>query len=357
MIQAEIAPFAVSNLMRVGTGETVVTRSVDWLVFVGFLALALPAALLIGLGVLGAALDAESAVFAGVLALAAFGALIGIRFEWWALVRASEVQLASYDEMAKNTLALFAGALVTLAITVEFGVSAIVSASIVGILAALLTPKYAVPAYCGAFVGMTSPELFTTYWHALLASGFASAVFIVAQPVFHGIGGKLGTTAFVGATLTILTTSGTFQSDPLPGALTIFLVVGYSMVGAVATFSMHAHRPPSPVFASGVVGALGGVLLPFVHGAPGELMAAGVFAASFAGMSEPKRIPRPHWILPAGAIVGLVVVYTMPYFGGSGGKLGTIAFASCLTVYGLLGAAHLVRVRRQLKTVPERDVT
>ena len=335
------------------------TRSPDqlWFVVVGFFALALPAALLVGVGVLGAALHARSAVLGAVLVLVAAGTLLGIRFEWWALVRASDVQLTSRDEMVGDTVALFAGALVTLGITVEFGVSAIVSAAVVGIVAALLTPKYAVPAYCGAFVGMTSPELFTTYWHALLASGFASAMFVLAQPVFHGIGGKLGTTAFVGAALTIATTSGTFQSDPLPGTLTIALVVGYSMIGAVATFSMHAHRSPSSVFASGVVGATGGLLLPFVHGSPGELIAAGVFAASFAGMTEPKRIPRAHWILPAGAIVGLVVVYTMPYFGGSGGKLGTIAFGSCLTVYGLLGAAHLVRVRRQLETVPERDVT
>jgi len=327
------------------------------LVVAGFVALAAPAGLLAALGVLGAFVHAGSVMLAAVVLFVAAGAAQGLRFEWWAVWRTATVKPMSADETAATVVSVLVGTVLTLAVTVELGVSPIVSAGAVGVAAALFAPKQAVPAYCGAFVGMTSPELFTSYWHALLAGGFASAVFVLALPVFHGIGGKLGTTAFVGATLTVVTTSGTFQSDPLPSIGTVVLVIGYSVLAAVVTFSTHTRLPFSPVFASGAVGVGGGAVLPLVHGAPGELMAAGVFAASFAGMTEQERIPDERWMALAGLAVALVVVYTMPYFGGSGGKLGTIAFASSLAVYGLLGTLHLVRVRRRLRKLPQRDIT
>ncbi|MGM0604146.1 MAG: hypothetical protein ACQETB_00585, partial [Halobacteriota archaeon] len=210
---------------------------------------------------------------------------------------------------------------------------------------------------CGAFVGMTSPLLFVTYWHGLIAGVLASVVFLLAQPVFHGIGGKLGTTAFVGATTTVAATTGTFHTDALPNTATIVLIVGYSIVGAVLTFAIHTRFSPTPVFASGVVGAIGGVLLPSLHGASGALIAAAVFSASFAGMSDPARLPDERWVGLSGVLVGLVFVYTIPYLGGPGGKLGTIAFGSCIAVHGLLRSVHGRELRRRLEEIPRADTT
>jgi len=42
---------------------------------------------------------------------------------------------------------------------------------------------------------MTSPALFGSYWYATLAAALAGLLFTAAHPVFHGLGGKLGTTA------------------------------------------------------------------------------------------------------------------------------------------------------------------
>lgn len=323
----------------------------------GFLALAIPAGMLIGLGSLGAVWNAGALVLGSFLALVTVGTLRGLQFEWRAMVRTTDVELHSGEEIAANTVAILAGTLCALAGTVELGLSPVVSASLVGIAAALVVPSVAIPAYCGAFVGMTAPDLFPTYWHALVAGGFASVVFVAAHPVFYGVGGKLGTTAFVGATLTVLASVGEFQSDPIPAETTVALVVVYSVIGAVLTFSIHARLPPGPVFASGVIGVVGGVVLPLAHGDAGTLAAVAVFAASFAGMTDPSRIPDERWMALSGLIVGLVVVYTMPYLGGSGGKLGTVAFGSSLAVHGLLGTLHVTRVRRRLETVPHRDVT
>lgn len=333
------------------------SRSVTLSALSGIFVLSIPAVSLILLGSLTALFDAQTFAISIVLLIVGLGTLLSIRFEWHAAVRSSELPQLGHGEMIYTVLAILWGTILALAVVVEFTLSPIVAAGGVGIVAAVFVPKYAVPAYCGAFVGMTSPELFTSYWHALLAGGFASGVFLLVQPVFYGVGGKLGTTAFVGATLTVITTSGAFQSGPLPGDTTIFLVVLYAVIGATVTFSIHARFSPDPVFASGVVGAAGGIILPVVYGGAGQIMAAGVFAASFAGMTDPKRIPNELWIALTGAIVGIVVIYTMPHFGGSGGKLGTVAFGSALAVHGFLGTLHIIRVRKRLKDFPRRDST
>ncbi len=323
----------------------------------GCLVLGVPALGLILLSAGGAVVHAESLLVGALLVVVVGGVLFGILFESRRVLRTTAVAAREAGESGRIVGSILGGTILTLALTIELGLSPVVAAGIVGIAAALVAPTVAVPAYCGAFVGMTSPELFTTYWHAVLAGGVASAVYLFVQPVFHGIGGKLGTTAFVGAAITVVLTTGTFHSDPLPGGDTILIVVGYSAVGAVVTFSLHTRLLSDPVLASGIVGVVGGVGLPTLYGHPGDLAAAGVFAASFAGMTTRERIPDERWILLTGAMVGIVVVYTTPYLGGSGGKLGTIAFGSSLAIYGFLGRLHLVRLRRHLEDVPRRDVT
>ena len=327
------------------------------LVVSGFLALAIPAIGLVVLGTMGAVVHARSVAIGLVLVFVSTGVLLGVRFEWRALRRVGEIRRTTPSEIVGSTVAVMSGTIATLVVVIELGLSPVVSAGVVGIVGAIVVPRRAVPVYCGAFVGMTSPELFVTYWHALVAAGVSSVVFVLGKPVFHGVGGKLGTTAFVGATVTVATTAGEFHSEALPGDGTTALIVAVAVLGAMVTFTIHARVVSSPVFASGLVGVVGGISSPIVFGDAGGLVAAAIFAASFAGMTDPKRIPNEGWILLGGAVVGMVFVYTMPYLGGSGGKLGTIAFGSCLAVYGLLGTLHLVRVKRRVRTVPGRDTT
>ena len=324
---------------------------------VGFFALAIPAGVLLTLGAVGAFREAGSIAAGLGLSAAVIAAAVGVRFEWRAVRHAGDRWSIPAEEALYNTGAILSGTVLTLGVVAETGISAIVAAAVVGVAAALLTPTFAIPVYCGAFVGMTAPELFEGYWRAVLAGGVASVVFAVGQPVFHGVGGKLGTTAFVGAALTVLTTSGTFQTQAIPGATTIAAIVGLAVAGAVVTFSVHTRLSVGPVFASGAVGAIGGVAGPLVFVDAGELVAAGIFAASFVGMTSAERVPNEGWIGLAGGISGIVFVSSAPYLGGSGGKLGTIAFGSCLTVYGLLATFHLVRVRRYFEGRFERDIT
>ena len=315
----------------------------------GFVALAVPALLLVALGIAGTVTTGTAGgpnrvvlgfpaatrdvagvtsvvatvalLVSGVTLVGTLGALaVGIRAEWWALrtslARAAARGTASRErfdpaEAAPVGAALVGGALVTYGLAVEGGASPIVGAGAVGVVAALAMPTRAVPAYCGAFVGVV---------------------------------------------LTAVSTSRAFPGGSIAGPELATIAVVAGGVAAAVTFTVHARLGASPVLASGTVGLVGGVAAPVVLGAGGGLVAAVVFAASFAGMTEPARIPDERWLAVTGVVVGVLVVFTAPYLSGSGGKLGTIAFASSLAVHGGLRAAHLVRFRQRIDA-ETRDTT
>lgn len=333
-------------------------RSLPWPpVLVGFVLLGVAPLVLFGFGVWGTVLPSGLTVLSPVLVAGTLGIGFGLRYEWWELCRIIENGTVPLEEAHRDLLAVVSGTLLTFAGAAELGVSPIVAASIVGIIAAVVVRKAAVPVYCGAFVGMTSPALFGSYWFATLAAILAGLVFVVAHPVFHGLGGKLGTTAFVGVTLVVLPTARSFQSGPIPERPVILAAVAVAAIGAVITFGIHTRSAASPVLASGLVGAAGGLVLPLAFAGSGGLLAATSFSASFAGMTDPRRIPSEWWIGATGIGVGLVVVYTTPFLGGSGGKLGTIAFGAGLGIHGILRRLNLFRIGRRDYRAPEEETT
>jgi hypothetical protein len=326
-------------------------------VVVGFLLLAVPPLVLFGFGVWGTLLPRGFVVLSPVLVAGTLAVGAGIRCEWWELRRVIHRGTVVVDGARWNLLAVGGGTLFTFAGVAELGISPIVSASLIGIVAAVVARSVAVPVYCGAFVGMTSPEMFGSYWYVTLAAVLAGLLFTAAHPVFHGLGGKLGTTAFVGVLLVALPTASSFQSGAIPDGSVALSVVGVAALGAIITFTIHTRSAASPVLASGLVGAVGGVVLPILFGGSGKLFAAATYSASFAGMTNPRRIPNEWWIGVAGIGVGLVVVYTLPFVGGSGGKLGTIAFGSCLGIHGTLRLVDLFRLTRRGYRAPEEETT
>lgn len=333
-------------------------RSLPWpSVAVGFLLLAVPPLVLFGFGVWGSLLPRGFALLSPILAAGTLGVGLGIRCEWWELRRVIHEGEVAVGEVHWNLPAVVGGTLFTLAGVAELGVSPIVSASLVGVAAAVVARNVAVPVYCGAFVGMTSPGLFGSYWYATLAAMLAGLLFTVAHPVFHGLGGKLGTTAFVGVLLVAVPTADGFRSGAIPDGSVVVSVVGVAALGAIVTFAIHTRSAASPVLASGFVGAVGGLSLPILFDGSGGLFAAAIYSASFAGMTNPRRIPNEWWIGITGTGVGLVVVYTLPFVGGSGGKLGTIAFGSCLGIHGILRMVDVFHFARRGYRTPEEETT
>ena len=111
-----------------------------------------------------------------------------------------------------NFLAIPASALITYYLNVEVGLGPVFSVGIVGFLGTFIhkiAPKskhtihMEAPIYCGTFIGMSTISVSEIYYIIILASVFSSILFICTQSLYVGVGGKLGTLAFVGVVLSI----------------------------------------------------------------------------------------------------------------------------------------------------------
>jgi hypothetical protein len=233
-----------------------------------------------------------------------------------------------------TTLAVTAGALLTRILAFDLGLGVIVAAALVGLLADRLLPSYGAAVYCGAFVGMASPAVFATLPAVTAAGLVAGMVFVAAEQVFDGFGGKLGTVAFVGCAVIALALGAEGGSGTAVSGTT---AVGFVLAGAAAagiTYLSSVRLNHGPVQASALIGLVGGLVCPALP-VVGDGIAAVVFCASFAGMASPDRVPSVWAMAVAGALCGVLVAATSPVLVGFGGKLGTIAFVACLVVRGL----------------------
>lgn len=228
------------------------------------------------------------------------------------------------------------GALVAYVLSVDVGLGAVTASALVALVAALILPEHAVPIYCGSFVGMTSARLLISHGEVAIAGGIAATLYVLTACSYPGYGGKLGTIAFIGSVLTGWGLDREFLITEIPTQPVIWLIIAHAMIATVVTYWLSIRLEHGPVVASGIVGLIGGLVLPAVYSEIGETLAVMVICASFAGMSSAQRFPRFLWMLTAGLVTGLIFVYSMPLMGGAGGKLGTIAFSSVLAVNGWL---------------------
>lgn len=104
-------------------------------------------------------------------------------------------------------------AIITYVLNNRLGLGSVFSVGIVGTAGSCLTllnprsdylKQIAGPIYCGAFIGMTSMDFKYVYLMILVSGIFTAILFSLTQTLFVGIGGKLGTLAFIGFLLSIL---------------------------------------------------------------------------------------------------------------------------------------------------------
>ncbi|HQJ51947.1 MAG TPA: hypothetical protein PKW05_09255 [Anaerolineae bacterium] len=300
---------------------------------VGFLILAVMALLVYGYAAYNAFM--LQPVFGVVLALGVIGILFTLFNESKALSTAKAEALFSNKNIV-TFLAVVAGAVLSHWMNIDLKLGLVVGSAVVGLVAAVLVPDYAAAAYSGSFVGMAGIKLLPGYPQLVMAGVVAGIVYVLTLAVFGGFGGKLGTIAASGCVITWLCISTEFVHPAVPKWDVGLLLVVTAVVATVATYWLNNTRKQGPVMASAVVGLLGGLLLPALHKDAGAMMAAVAICASFAGMSNTKRMPS--WIPMAvvGVSVGLVYMFANPFIGGTGGKLGTMAFGSTMAVRGLM---------------------
>lgn len=104
-----------------------------------------------------------------------------------------------------DSLAIIVGALGALALQQELGISVVMASALVGCLGAMVDhffkQKWAVALYCGSFLGMSQLPLSWPYLSMLAAASFTALLYGFSAPYFKGVGGKLGSLAFLGVLL------------------------------------------------------------------------------------------------------------------------------------------------------------
>jgi hypothetical protein len=211
----------------------------------------------------------------------------------------------------------------------------------------------AAPVYCGAFAGMTSQLVLDHPAWVFLAGGLAGLVLSVLSESWSGIGGKLGTTAFLG----VLGVMGLAMAAGAMGSgatLHSFTAVERGLVLILSLLSPLVTHALSYRWGLGVVlgSALPSLLVAILLGAlPAALQLASVpmgaawLGASFVGMTAPERIaPHPVPLLLAmGLLLALLDSAFEPKLAGIGGDLGATAAVS---VFAVLGARAPVQQPR-----------
>ncbi|WP_436345790.1 hypothetical protein [Natronorubrum sp. FCH18a] len=239
-----------------------------------------------------------------------------------------------------DALAVVTGAAVTYALSVHVGLGPVVASALIGLLVGLAAPKVGVPVYCGSFVGMASPAVFASLEYVAVAGLVAGLGFAATTESFGGVGGKLGTLALFGCLTTAAVVGLEFTGASAPRWGLASVVVPVAIVAAVATAVLSVRLELGAVIGSGLVGLVAGVAFPLAVPELGATLAAAAFCASFVGMSSTERLAGVPHVAVAGGLSGLVFLAVAPAFDGAGGKLGTVAFVSCI---GLIGTLELHR--------------
>jgi len=280
------------------------------------------------------------------------GALIAVGMEAKRVLLSSP-ERADTTHLILQAFSVFAGAILAFLISHDLGLGPVVAASIVGIIAHLILPKYSIPIYCGAFVGMTSNVLLFSYGEVAIAGIISAIVYNLTEHNFAGFGGKLGTIALIGTAITCMSLGREFLILPIADLRTNLIIILVGMIATPLTFYLNAYKNHGPTMASAFVGLLGGLILPAIFPVIGGTLAVVAICASFAGMTSERRCPNKWHILITGLFTSIVFVYSTPLLGGAGGKLGTIAFGAVLSTCGLTRFAQWIIQRAQRKQKTE----
>jgi len=245
----------------------------------------------------------------------------------------ARAEAAGFDRGdAVDAVAVVVAAVVTYLLSTAAGLGPVVAAAAVGLVAGVGAPRVAVPAYCGTFVGMASPSLFPGTGYVLVAGLLAAAAFVTTTELFGGFGGKLGTIAFFGCATTLALPGVEYATGSGLSWTSAGVVVPVAVAGAVATVVLsirfdlgRSSGPRSSASSPGYRCPAGPHM--------GSTLAAVAFCASFVGMSTTERLGHEGHVALAGALWA-GVRRRLARLRRCWGKLGTIAFLSCVAAFG-----------------------
>lgn len=240
------------------------------------------------------------------------------------------------------------GMVLTFILNNELGLGPVEGSAIVGILGAVILPKYQVPIYAGSFAGMATTTAFPNYYGVVLAGVLTGLLLAGSKHILTGFGGKLGASGLFG-TITASLLAGNFIFEKTPVMLNVrFFPLLYFMIAVNVTYYINKINKVGVVLASAIVGLIASILLPVMHGQQLGLTYAGAaFAGAFIGMSSIERLEREEYLLLASILGAFVYEFTMINFVGLGGRMGTTAFVSIMATLGFIEFFNLTKHNRK----------
>jgi hypothetical protein len=210
------------------------------------------------------------------------------------------------------------------------------------------------PLYVGAFVGITAPQVFHSFWWVVAAGVLAGVVWSVSRDAGVGVGGKMGTMALVSTVGVSLVAQALHQRGPGAPALDAhgFVVAAFVVGGVAASLTFYMSHPLrwGAVLGSSVPTASFALLmnlLPAAWRAHGEVLSYFWYGSSFVGMTTPARLTRPVVAIPlAGLLFTWLALRFGPYFSGLGGTAGVTALVA---VFASRGAQAITRRPSELQ--------
>ncbi len=239
------------------------------------------------------------------------------------------------------------GVVLTYLMARQLDLSAVVASSFIGLLGFFLLKKYSVAIYCGSFAGMVSSFLFG-YGEVAMIALTCGLLFMVLKPVFKGMGGKLGTTAFM-STILVATI---FQKDFMivVNDLNLFRLIVVSLLGTIIPFYIQHHFKQSPVFASALPSLIFALIMIYLVQ---DYVTCTVvfFSASFIAMSSKQRLPNIYYLIIGGLVHAVLFHVYFEHYNGLGGKLGLMALTSVVITIGIKYLYNLFTIQVKSKDI------
>lgn len=281
--------------------------------------------------------------------------IVRSRSYWGQVVK---IRCDAYKARAWRTFEIIvsavAGCTLTFYLNHDVGFFSVLASSLVGVLAHNLPSPCREVAFAGTFGGMGGhlrvPGGPLTLGSSAALGFVIGVVFILMESIFNGVGGKLGTIAFISGVLCAaigkpLGNEWKAFQDPAWDKFTVALgieVVVAGTIGCLFTVILLNKTPPvaSTTLASATVGLLSLSVLqldddPFY----GKMWSAFAYTGSFAGMSAKTRL-QPPWVVLAGFLGSCILLLLWPICPGVGGKYGLSALLAVLIVERIPGATN-----------------
>lgn len=240
----------------------------------------------------------------------------------------------------KPVLAVWLGTVLTYLLSSLTELGSIAASSLVGMAAGVFFIPHSLAVFCGSFIGMSSPELFS-FFELGLAGLIGGFIYCCGSDAFEGMGGKLGATAFMGSWMMFVIVSNRPGKEmfipynqlnvnfDMQGWLWFFTLCA---LGSALTYYLVDRFRVSPVLSAGFVGLIGVILFLLFPHYMTEVHTAGIYSAAFAGMCSKKLFSNVSFYFILGIVTGGLYMAVLPVFNHLGGKLGMTAFMAVLIV-------------------------